>query len=366
MSAPPTNAHTSGAACAAVVSQPRTESDLVTPGRVEVSVQGRWLEAPALQFQGQTFTIAGKYIKIASLHDEDWLEAELSDPLKCTEAFRRLPLRMRPDLFSFKQRIPDLSPKYAYPLEWDSQAVIRITTFEDWWQQLPRETRKNVRRSEKRGVVVVKRPYDGELVRGIREIQNECPERQGRRYWHYGKTFSQVKRDHAGLVESSDFICAFYDSELIGYLKLVWRRDIASILQLSSKVAHHDKRPANALLACAVAMCGQRRISHLTYGKFDYGNKADGGLREFKIRNGFQNVLVPKYFVPLTPWGKVCACARLYRDLHQILPGAVIRTAVTLRSASYRLTLRVPKWLPPAFRRASKNVLGCSKTVRLT
>jgi hypothetical protein len=129
---------------------------------------------------------------------------------------------------------------------------------------------------------------------------------RGRRYFHYGKTFSQVKRDHAGFAESSDFLCAYCEDELIGFLKLVWRGQIASIMQLSSKVAHHDKRPANLLLARAVELCAQRGVSHLTYGKFNYGNKDDCGLREFKRRNGFEEVLIPKYFIPLTAWGQAC------------------------------------------------------------
>jgi len=84
-------------------------------------------------------------------------------------------------------------------------------------------------------------------------------------------------------------------------------------------------------------------VSYLTYSKFNYGNKDDCGLREFKIRNGFQNVLVPRYFVPLTSWGEVCVRGRLYRDLHQILPGPVIRAAIKARSLWYDLVARPAK-----------------------
>jgi len=150
----------------------------------------------------------------------------------CIESLRRMPPHLQPDVFSFSQRLPETSPKYNFPFERDSHAVLPVTTFEDWWQRLPRETRKNVRRSQKLSVLIVNRPYDDELVHGILEIQNECPVRQGRRYWHYGKSFSQVKRDHAGFADSSDFIGA-YDDELIGFLRLVWRGNIASILQLT-------------------------------------------------------------------------------------------------------------------------------------
>ena len=39
------------------------------------------------------------------------------------------------DIFTFRQKLPDTSPKYAYPLEWDNFAVIPITTFSEWWDK---------------------------------------------------------------------------------------------------------------------------------------------------------------------------------------------------------------------------------------
>ena len=88
----------------------------------------------------------------------------------------------------------------------------------------------------------------------------------------------------------------------MGFLKLVYRGDVAAVLQLNSKTAHYDKRPANALLTKAVELCVARGISHLTYGLFNYGNKGDTPLREFKMRHGFREMLVPMYYVPLTVW----------------------------------------------------------------
>jgi hypothetical protein len=112
----------------------------------EVSIRGQWVHVPALQVQRHTLTVAGKYIKIARIHDEDWLEGELPDVAACIESLRRMPPHLQPDVFSFSQRLPETSPKYNFPFERDSHAVLPVTTFEDWWQRLPRETRKRSHR----------------------------------------------------------------------------------------------------------------------------------------------------------------------------------------------------------------------------
>ena len=93
----------------------------------------------------------------------------------------------RVDLLTFTQQLPDVTPLYAYPLEWDNLAALPVSTFDHWWtRQINGKTRNMVRRAEK-GLIVREVPFDDSLVRGIREIYNECPIRQGRPFWHYGK-----------------------------------------------------------------------------------------------------------------------------------------------------------------------------------
>lgn len=301
---------------------------------IDVSIKGKWIKVPALKINGAVLTITGKWIRIATVHDEEWLETELTDPEFCLRQLKQSH-GTRADIFSFTQKIPATIPKYPYPLEWSSVAVAQIPNFEVWWEALPQETRKNVRRSRKRGVVVRVETFGDELIRGIAEVQNESPIRQGRQYAHYGKTIEQVKRDHSSFIDRSDFICAYYGEEFIGFLKLVYRGEVASILQLNSKIAHYDKRPSNALLAKAVELCGSKGACYLTYGRFNYGNKTNSSLRDFKIRNGFSDMLVPRFYVPLTKWGKFCVRARLYRGLQGILPRNVITMLVALRAKWY-------------------------------
>src|SRR5208283_5211791 len=101
------------------------------------------------------------------------------------------------------------------------------------------------------------------------------------------KTLDQVTKDQASFLTRSDYICAYVGNELIGVVKLVYKGEVASILTFLPKASQHDKRPANALMAKTVELCEKKNVSHLTFGKFNYGNKRDTTLREFKIRNGF-------------------------------------------------------------------------------
>jgi len=301
------------------------------PRLVEICVKGKWLSFPTLEACGQTIVIKGKLIKIAALDDEQFAENEVVNPDGCIERVREQRHIARADIFSFAQKLPSITPRYQYPMELESIAVAQTGSFTEWWEGLPQESRKNVRRSQKRGVTIGLHAFDDELIRGISDVQNESPFRQGRKYPHYGKSFEQVKRLHSGIIDRSDFICAYFEGRIIGFLKLVYRGGIASILQLNSMLAHYDKRPSNALLAEAVKLCEAKSIGQLTYGRFNYGNKRDSSLRQFKTRNGFKELLVPRYYVPLNSWGRLCVSAKLYRGLFDILPPEVIAALLTAR-----------------------------------
>jgi len=304
----------------------------------EIYVRGRWVRVPALDVADKTIVIRGRWLKMAVIRSEEWLETELGDPELCIRGLKALrPHVGRADIFSFTQKLPATLPKYNYPTEWDSVAAIPLTSFNEWWEKLPQATRKNVRRSQKRGVVITLREFDDDLVRGLVELNNASPMRQGVRNAHYGKSFDQVRKDHSSFLERSDFICAHFGTELIGLLKIVYRGEVASILNLLPKAGHEDKRPANALVAKAVELCAAKGISYVTYGLFNYGNKRDSPLREFKVRNGFGEILVPRFYVPLTRWGMLCMKLKLHRGLLGILPHSVIALGVGARAKWYNL-----------------------------
>jgi hypothetical protein len=257
----------------------------------------------------------------------------LEDPQQCVALLKRQrDPGLRADILSFVQKLPDTRPKYSYPMEWDSVAAIHLTSYKQWWRGLPRETRKNVHRAQKRGVVVAVKRLDEGLIHDLHELNNDSPVLQGKVFTHYGKSLAQIRKDQQAFLDRSDYICAYHEKELIGVVKLIYRGNVVSILTFLPKASHHDKRPANAIMAKVVELCGEKNIDYLTFGKFNYGNKRHTPLREFKIRNGFEEILVPHYYVPLTVKGAVSVKLKLHRGLLGILPHSVITLLVNTRA----------------------------------
>jgi Acetyltransferase (GNAT) family len=305
---------------------------------IKIKIGETWVTVPALDADGQTIIVKGSRIKVASLNAEDWQEKGVENPERCIARLKEeRPSGLRADIFTFAQKIPEIQPKYNYPMEWDSIAAVQTKNFKEWWEKLPQETRKNVRRSQKRGVVVSVVELNDAIIQDLVELNNDAPLRQGKPYSHYGKTFERVKEDQSSFPDRSGFICAYLDQELVGYMKIVYRGNVASILHFLPKTSHQDKRPANALMAKAIELCEDKGVSYLIFGKFNYGKKQDNPLREFKIRNGFEEILVPRYYVPLTLWGKFCMVTKLHRGLVGILPRGFINLGVEARTKWYTL-----------------------------
>jgi len=266
---------------------------------VEVRVKGKNTQVPATQIEGRTVIAKGGWIKTASVRDEEVVEGELvKDPATFISALKQSGLKA--DVLTFFQRPPEVKPKFNYHFEWDNYAVVPITTFEDWWEKrLPQEARKNTRRAAKRGVVVKSVPFDDELARGIHKLCNETPVRQGRPFWHYGKDFETVKREHATYLERSEFVAAYFENELIGFIKMVYVDRVATIFHILAFNSHYDKRPMNALLTKSMEVCVQKGVGYFVYGQYVYGNKKDSSLVEFKRRNGFEQINFPRYYIHL-------------------------------------------------------------------
>lgn len=301
--------------------------------KVEVSMNGQWTEVPALAIGTRLAVSRGGWLKIACVHQEDWVKEEIDRPELWVRALRNRPIgESRSDLFTFTQKLPHTDPQYSYHVEWDSTAAVRVRSFKQWWDSVPQETRKNVRRAERRGLTVSLRPLDDDLVGGIMTVNNESPLVQGRPARHFGKSYQQVWRDQLDYLDRSSFICAHAGSELVGFLKLVRCGVFASVLTTLTKPSHYDKRPANALIARAMQLCEEEGIEYLVYGLLNYGNKRNGSLREFKLRNGFSEILVPRYYVPLTLKGKMALKSGMHRGLIGVLPSGAIRLVANLRN----------------------------------
>lgn len=283
--------------------------------------------------------IEGRTLRIAQLHGDRY--RFLDNPGPVIDGLQACGARV--DLFTFAQRLPDSEPKFSYSFEWDNFAVLPITTFENWWaREIGFKARNKAKQAEKNGVVVREVPFDDALVAGIREIYNECPIRQRRRFPHYGKDFETVRREEATFLDSSVFIGAFFDDKLIGFLKLVPDETCtqAGLMNIISMVKHRDKVPQNALIAHAVRACATRGIHYLVYSRFDYGKKEHDGLRDFKERNGFRRVDTPRFYVPLTAMGRVALRLGLHHSISERVPEGVARRLRDLRAGWYERKYR--------------------------
>ncbi|KAA6457873.1 hypothetical protein DYQ86_21125 [Acidobacteria bacterium AB60] len=258
-------------------------------------------------------------VRIARL-DADMYQF-LAEPAPVVEALRASGRRI--DLFTFTQTIVDTKPKYAYPMEWENLAVLPITTFENWWdKQIGFKARNKAKQAEKKGVVLREVPFGGELVGGIWQIYNETPVRQGRPYPHYGKDLDTVYREAATYLEYSTFIGAYLGDELIGFIKMVADEANvqAGLMNIISKISHRDKAPTNALLMQAVRSAASRGIRNLVYSHYAYGSRERDNLTDFKERNGFSRVDLPRYYVPLTMLGRAALGLGLHHRFVDRLP----------------------------------------------
>src|SRR5262245_44059177 len=133
---------------------------------------------------GKGVRIDGRVVRIGRLAADRY--EFLDDPEAACKEIRDSGVGM--DLFTFLESLRDRQPKYAYPMEWDKLAALPVSTFDHWWtKQIDGKARTHVRRSEKKGITVREVAFDDLLVRGISEIYNESPFRQGKPFRHYQK-----------------------------------------------------------------------------------------------------------------------------------------------------------------------------------
>jgi hypothetical protein len=284
---------------------------------------------------GKDIVIQGKLVRIARL-DEDTYEFP-KNPETVAAALRKCGTRI--DLFTFMQILPESQPKFSYPMEWGNLAVLPISTFEHWWKcQISSFPRNRARQAEKKGVTIREALLDDALVRGIWEVYNECPVRQGKPFEHYGKDLETVRSELATFPESSIFIGAYIGDKLIGFIKMTYDETLtqANMMNIVSMMSHRDKAPTNALIAQAVRSCAERGIKNLVYQSFSYGKKQGDSLSNFKEINGFKRVDLPRYYIPLTALGWAAFRLGLHKKFADRIPESVLTKLRELRNAWYR------------------------------
>jgi hypothetical protein len=285
-----------------------------------------------MKIRGNDIKVQGRFVRIARLDGDKYTFPD--DPELVLEEMRKCGTRI--DIFTFLQRLPETSPKYAYQMEWDNLAVLPVSSFDHWWnQQIRSFPRNRARQAEKKGVVLREVPVDETLFTGIVEIYNECPIRQGKRFPYYGMKLERARQYASTFLDRSIYIGAFLGDTMIGFIKLVTdeTRTQACLVHILSMVSHKDKAPTNALIAAAVRCCADRGIPYLVYEHFSYGKKQEDSLSHFKEVNGFQRVNVPRYYVPLTPIGRAALRLGMHHRFVDRLPESVTSKLRDLRRA---------------------------------
>lgn len=287
-----------------------------------------------INVSGHDVHVKGSLIRIA--HREADSYESLDNPEYLISGLRKCGTRI--DLFTFMQIRPENPPRFSYPMEMDNLAVLTIPSFDGWWTKTIRKvTRNRARLAEKKGVILKEVSFDDALVRGIWEIYNECPFRQGRKFPHYGKDIPFVRQHAGSFPDSSIFVGAFFEDKLIGFVKMTCdqTRSQANVMSILSMVQHRDKSTTNALIAHAVRVCAERGITHLAYQNFSYGKRLRDTLSDFKEHNGFERVDVPRYYVPLTPLGWAAYRLGLHHRVADRIPGPLMEKFRDLRAAWY-------------------------------
>jgi hypothetical protein len=308
--------------------------------QTEIRIQGKDSNVPSIRVRERTVITIGKWLKVASVHDEFFVEGEIvPEPARFIPQVKHW--NLKPDLFTFAQKINDLTPRFPFYLEWEDFAVIPITTYEDWLKNgIRKGGRVNLHRATREGVVVRAVAYDDHFVQGIKDLYDETPLRQGKPFWHHGKSFEDIKKIHGTYSERAEYIGAYFEDELIGFLKMVYVDNIAKTMNVIGKEKYFRKRPTNALIAKAVEICAEKGIAYLNYGQYRFPGRKDSSLSDFKRRNGFQEFKCPRYYVPLTAKGKLALALGLHRDWKTVIPWTVTKPLLQLRSMYYEVRRR--------------------------
>jgi hypothetical protein len=257
--------------------------------------------------------IEGTFPKILKLKAEyfEWVE----DPHRLVSELEERCIAA--DLFTFVQKgLIETIPKFEFYYEWDSLAVLPLTTYENWWKnQIKTQERNRVRKSHKTEIDVRLVEFNLELMEKIKDLYDESPIRQGKPFLYYQKSIKDLWDEHHGFPNKSQFIGAFHKGELIGFTKVVHDEKISYIMKLIATIRHRNLAPANALLAKTVEICAGQGVNYLVYSTW-----CRRGLGAFKRNHAFMPVAVPRYFVPLNIRGKIALRLKMHRRITELLP----------------------------------------------
>jgi hypothetical protein len=273
-------------------------------------------------FQNKEIAITGSFFRTARLRHEgcDYFD----DPPGAVEAMcQGKPVA---DILTFVPEIYAARQNFSFRREVAPAAVLHVTTFDKWWTTMSPKARNKIRKFEKAGAVIAPVELSDEFAKGVEAIYAESPIRQGRKFYHYGKKADAIKEELKSFLDRCEMYGAYYQGELIGFMKVFRGHQILRTVHILAKLSHRDKPVVDALLEKAVRICEANQIPHLQYGSWSART-----LGDFKIKRGFERVEVPRYFAPLTGRGSWILEFNLHRGVRRFIPQTWIDMGADLR-----------------------------------
>ncbi len=267
--------------------------------------------------------VRGGLLKTAALRHEwcDFLEYAPRD------IERLLDRGLRADLFTFVDDIGTNLDGYDYHHENLGIAVLPVTTFEQWWDDIGFKPRNKIRKAQKSGVEVRTVELTDEFAQGVEAIYNESPVRQGRKFYHYGKRAPAIKEELKSFLDRSLLVGAYFKGELIGFMKLFPGVQALRTIHIIAKLSHREKCAMDILISKAVELCAERKLRYVQYGSW-----TDGGVGAFRGKHGFERLDVKRYFVPLTVKGRMLLQLQFHRPVRERIPADLLAPLVGLRN----------------------------------
>jgi hypothetical protein len=192
-------------------------------------------------------------------------------------------------------------------------ALLSFNNYNDWFSNLPRSRRKQIRRSSEEGVGV--RTVDELSASEAREVLDlfcESPFREGRYFTGYHSWNLQRVKEEFGSNEAQISSVADHEGKIVAVSRYRFKGEVAvSANQLSSLAVRQKVHGvANLLLAHQIKLLAESGVRHVKYGKISVGLDS---LDEFKRSNGFRPVTVNYNYALLTPRAKLSARFGLYQ-----------------------------------------------------
>lgn len=286
--------------------------------------------------EGKLIVVRGNFPRIASLRHE-WCDF-LDDPPGAIADLKAKGLRA--DVFTYVDDLNSPNPDFGYANAPLGIAVLRLTNFDTWWNGIGFKARNKIRKGQKSGVDVRIVQLDDAFATGVEAIYNESPIRQGRKFYHYGKRMDAIKEELSSFIDRSILLGAYLDGKLVGFTKLFQGDNVLRTVHIIATLQHREKCVMDIMMSKAVELCCQRGVANLHYGSW-----TDGGVGAFRTKHDFQRVDTVRYFIPLTPAGKIALALGLHVPLRARIPSDWADPLLRLRGQINELRFRQAKEL---------------------